>query len=350
MKTKILKRFFLVLNGLFFSFLYADTIFFQDGYEAGQDFSGNFINWDETETYGGVGEAYAIDDTVITHTGKHSGRFELSDGTQGGCAYTSKVISWPTGKKLWYSCWLRNGSKEKSNVVVGGLYFMEAYVKEGPWRDRANLETHPPHMEIPDSLFMLRMAYRGRDGERHRQEENLQYIRREKWHHIVMLVDLSGENPFYAWWLNGELIWSTYDSSQGQDTFPPTEIHFGATNLDWWEGNRAEVWIDDCLVTDYYPSSSVLIDSQKIPLSLKVIPNPILRVSEIRFVIPEDGLVSMEVYDVCGREVERVFNNVFYASGIHRISLDLSKFSSGIYFFKLSAGRRELVEKVVLIK
>lgn len=32
-----------------------DTIIFKDGYEAGQDSTGNFINWDETPVYGGSG-------------------------------------------------------------------------------------------------------------------------------------------------------------------------------------------------------------------------------------------------------------------------------------------------------
>ncbi|MEN3044479.1 MAG: hypothetical protein ABDH37_04600 [Candidatus Hydrothermales bacterium] len=75
---------------------------------------------------------------------------------------------------------MRNGPKEYSNVIIGGLYLMEAYiVHQSGYRERANIETHP-YPELPDSLFMIRMAYRGRDGERHRQYVNLQFIKREE--------------------------------------------------------------------------------------------------------------------------------------------------------------------------
>ncbi|MGQ9677660.1 MAG: hypothetical protein ACUVUD_00030 [bacterium] len=83
------------------------------------------------------------------------------------------------------------------------------------------------------------MAYRGRDGQRHRQETNIPILNREHWYRVKMLVDLSGDDPYYAWWLNATLIWSEYDTSSGNDTLPPTQIHVGACWIDWWEGDYA---------------------------------------------------------------------------------------------------------------
>lgn len=93
------------------------------------------------------------------------------------------------------------------------------------------------------------MTYRGRDGQRHRQETNIPILNREQCYRVKMLVDLSGNDPYYAWWLNDSLIWFEYDTSVDDDTLPPTEFHVGACWIDWWPGNRAQVWIDSCVVT-----------------------------------------------------------------------------------------------------
>lgn len=329
----------------------ADTIIFQDGYEAGQDPQGNFINWDETPVYGGVGSASAIDDTVIHYAGNHSARFQLTNGAQGGWAYTNKIIPWPSGKKLWYSCYLRNGPISQSNVTVGGLYFMEAYiVHPSGYRERANIETHP-YQGLPDSLFMIRMAYRGRDGQRHRQYDNLQFIRREQWYHITMLVDLSGQNPFYAWWLNNNLVWYEYDTSIGNDTLAPTEFHAGACWIDWGEGNRGLVWIDNCQVADFGPGAG--IESER-NLSLNnfefsLHPNPCKRTISLSLNIRKETNLAIILYDLVGREKKMILNNKLFAQGSYNIQLNFCDVPEGIYFLRITTQKQNYFEKIVIL-
>ncbi|MEO0240731.1 MAG: T9SS type A sorting domain-containing protein [candidate division WOR-3 bacterium] len=310
-----------------------DTIIFKDGYEAGQDSTGNFINWDETPLYGGAGTANAIDDTLIHYEGNHSARFELTDGTIGGWAYTSKIIPWPNNKRLWYSCCLRNGPVSHSNVIIGGLYFMEAYIiHPSGYRERANIETHP-YQGLPDSLFMIRMAYRGRDGERHRQHENLQFIKRGEWYHITMLVDLSGENPLYAWWLNGELIWYEYDTTSGTDTLAPTEFHVGACWLDWYEGNKALVWIDGCQVADY--GSSINIDENNKVKRSKLLFLPTLYTKKFITQNPIEKDINFILYDILGRKSSRI---------------DFKNLNSGIYIIEFNFKNFNTFKKIIYLK
>lgn len=332
----------------------ADTILFQDGFEAGQDTSGNFINWDETPVYGGVGTAGAFTDTIIVYQGDHSARFELSNGAQGGWAYASKIIPWPSDKKLWYSCCLRNGPRSQSNVNVGGLYFMEAYIiHPSGYRERANIETHPRY-DVPDTQFILRMAYRGRDGQRHRQNINIcPVVNRERWYKVKMLVDLSGSNPYYAWWLNDSLIWSDYDTTTGNDTLPPTEFHAGACWIDWGEGNRAQVWVDSCAVIaqggqEIYDTH--ISAGNRAGLELYISQNPLSKKGNIFCRIPNISKISITVYDFLGREIKRLAENIMQPPGLCIFPLDPKDFSPGIYFIVLRTENSYATKKVVFFK
>jgi len=330
------------------------SMLFQDGYEGGTNQNGEFINWDETCTNGGSGNAIALIDSIIPFQGNYCAKFEVTDGSQGGWAYTSKIIPWPSSKKVLYSCYMRNGPKSASNAEIGGIYFMEAYIiHPSGYRERANIETHPSEPGTPDDEFMLRMTYRGRDGIRHRQQVNKKYVKREQWYHIKMLVDLSGTNPYYAWWLNGEFVWGEYDTSIGNDTLEPTEFHAGACFVDWAVGNRTQVWIDECKVETLSEPVAVkenISESKRYNTSLTVNYNPLSENVNIAYEIPKENSVSIILYDICGREIKRILDNVFNYSGKHTISLNMSKYSQGIYFVKLFAGNEFVFKKLVLVR
>lgn len=236
------------------------VILFSDGYEGGL-VDGSFNNWSSTVVASPVGEAMVSDDTIIFYEGSHSGKFEVSDGIQGGFAYTNQEITWPTVNKLWYSCSFR--IDDYLNAALGGIYLMQAYIRSGAWRDRAdieivdanNAEGLEPGQILSPGTFLLRMAYRGRDGSRegHRQSEMIQAPTRNTWHNIQMLIDLSGTRPKYAWWLNDRFIWQDTDTSNGTDTQAPTDFQAGLTNIDWGQGNQGRVWMDSCTVSTFGP-------------------------------------------------------------------------------------------------
>jgi hypothetical protein len=84
-------------------------------------------------------------------------------------------------------------------------------------------------------------------------------------------------------------------------------------------------------------------------------PNPFNPGTRINYQIPNTGLVTLTVYDVLGREVETLVNEVQQA-GTHAVSLDAGRFASGVYFYRLQAtterGGQPLVtvRKMVLLK
>jgi hypothetical protein len=78
-------------------------------------------------------------------------------------------------------------------------------------------------------------------------------------------------------------------------------------------------------------------------------PNPFNPVTKINFVIPKQSLTVLKVYDVLGREITKLVNEV-KQSGRYSIDFDGSNLSSGVYFYKLESGTFSDVKRMVLIK
>jgi hypothetical protein len=78
-------------------------------------------------------------------------------------------------------------------------------------------------------------------------------------------------------------------------------------------------------------------------------PNPFNPSTTIRYQIPQDGHISLKVYDMLGREVAQLVNEVKRA-GEYTVSFDGSKLSSGVYIYKLVGNNVNLSKKMILMK
>lgn len=84
-------------------------------------------------------------------------------------------------------------------------------------------------------------------------------------------------------------------------------------------------------------------------------PNPFNPETVIKFDLPEDSDVKLSVYNVVGEKVETLVNREMSA-GMHKIKWKASRYSSGVYFYRLDASsvatdnKYKKVEKMLLIK
>ena len=78
-------------------------------------------------------------------------------------------------------------------------------------------------------------------------------------------------------------------------------------------------------------------------------PNPFNPLTKIKYDLPEAGHVVLKVYDILGREVATLLNEEKQA-GRYTIEFNGSKFSSGIYLYRIQAGNYSSVKKMILIK
>jgi hypothetical protein len=78
-------------------------------------------------------------------------------------------------------------------------------------------------------------------------------------------------------------------------------------------------------------------------------PNPFNPTTVIRYQLSVSSYVTLKVYDVLGREVVSLVNELEEA-GTHSLSFDASKLSSGLYYYTLQAGELVATKPMVLMK
>jgi hypothetical protein len=78
-------------------------------------------------------------------------------------------------------------------------------------------------------------------------------------------------------------------------------------------------------------------------------PNPFNPSTTIKFEIPNDGTITLKIFDVLGKVVETLVNEQKPA-GKYEVDFDGSELTSGIYFYQLRAGNYSETKKMILIK
>ncbi|MCH8928105.1 MAG: T9SS type A sorting domain-containing protein [Candidatus Marinimicrobia bacterium] len=78
-------------------------------------------------------------------------------------------------------------------------------------------------------------------------------------------------------------------------------------------------------------------------------PNPFNPVTTLKYSLPVPGKVVLTIFDLRGREIERLVNNELSA-GVHTIVWDASNVASGVYFYRLQANDFTQTKKMALLK
>jgi hypothetical protein len=93
-------------------------------------------------------------------------------------------------------------------------------------------------------------------------------------------------------------------------------------------------------------------DNKQIPASYKLAqnyPNPFNPTTTIQYSLMKPGLVTLTIFDVLGRKVATLVNQT-ESAGLHSVNFDASRFSSGVYFYRIDAGSFTNVKKMMLLK
>jgi hypothetical protein len=78
-------------------------------------------------------------------------------------------------------------------------------------------------------------------------------------------------------------------------------------------------------------------------------PNPFNPATVIKFTLPESQNVKLVVFDILGREVKTLVNEV-RSPGVYEVNFDASGLSSGIYFYRLITDNFTDTRKMLMIK
>jgi hypothetical protein len=99
-------------------------------------------------------------------------------------------------------------------------------------------------------------------------------------------------------------------------------------------------------------TTDIETDEENIPNTFSLMqnyPNPFNPSTKIKFSILHSQFTTLKVFDILGREVRTLVNEV-KQPGTYEVEFNASDLSSGIYFYSIKAGEFSAVKKLMLIK
>jgi hypothetical protein len=78
-------------------------------------------------------------------------------------------------------------------------------------------------------------------------------------------------------------------------------------------------------------------------------PNPFNPLTTIRYQIPETAKVNLEIYNTLGQKVATLVNKEQEA-GYYDVNFNASRLASGVYVYRITAGKHHSVKKMMVLK
>ena len=78
-------------------------------------------------------------------------------------------------------------------------------------------------------------------------------------------------------------------------------------------------------------------------------PNPFNPITKISFTLPKESYVKLIIYNSLGEQVAKLIDG-FKGVGKYQVNFDASHLSSGLYFYRISAGNFVASKKLILVK
>ena len=167
-----------------------------------------------------------------------------------------------------------------------------------------------------------------------------------------LLVDKSNSSILYIGTetgvyqsINGGTNWTS--AASGMPAFVPVDelVYQSGTNYIFAFTHGRSAFITTT-------STRVELADFTIPLSFEIsqnYPNPFNPSTSIKYSIPSDANVSLTVYNIKGEVVKKLVDT-FQKAGNYTTTIDGAGLASGIYFYRIDAGKFSQTKKMVLLK
>jgi len=185
---------------------------------------------------------------------------------------------------------------------------------------------------------------------------------------IVPVTVNSADNALYEISRGGEVIDSVYiNQNEGSGDwnligryFFPASVPVTIKVIDSGESTQGPVIRADAVKIALFLETTDVKDDNKYPAEFVLhqnYPNPFNPATKIRYTIPNSNvilsgtknIITLKIYDVLGNEVAALVNEEQQA-GVYEVVFDGSGLSSGVYFYKLTAGSFSDTKKLILLK
>lgn len=152
----------------------------------------------------------------------------------------------------------------------------------------------------------------------------------------------TGESPD---WTNENFDLTTFANASSQMKIRFRLTSDGFKNADGW-------YVDDVKLYNYNVGPVGIPGNNVSPASFSLeqnYPNPFNPSTVIKYNIPNSAHVSIKVFDILGNEVAQVVNEK-KNPGSYEVEFNGANLSSGVYFYKITAGSFTDVKRMMMIK
>jgi subtilisin-like proprotein convertase family protein len=162
--------------------------------------------------------------------------------------------------------------------------------------------------------------------------------------HDTALVNITQGTPPFTGWYKPQQALATFSNVQ-------TQGYWILKIYDLRPGNTGTL-LNWSLSIKYSSPISVKKDENIVADKFNLFqnyPNPFNPVTTIKYTVPEKTFVRLTVYDLLGKEIKTLVNEV-QTSGLYSATWDASSMPSGIYFYRLQTNNFSQVKKMILVK
>lgn len=170
---------------------------------------------------------------------------------------------------------------------------------------------------------------------------------------LVRFVNRDSNIPYLAVTANGGGSWSTFATEEMTPLFGEQYTAYHDVVYDPW---RDQLWVSTPIGLMHTESFRVVDVAEEertgqptTHLLLDAYPNPFNGTTHIQFSLPESGEVELAVYDLQGRLVTKLLDDLLQA-GEHSSTIHASEWPSGTYFLSLKTPAGEVTKKITLVK
>ncbi|MBK6681823.1 MAG: T9SS type A sorting domain-containing protein [Ignavibacteriales bacterium] len=78
-------------------------------------------------------------------------------------------------------------------------------------------------------------------------------------------------------------------------------------------------------------------------------PNPFNSSSIIEYALPEEGYVTIKLYDITGRLIKQLVNE-YKTAGRHKTTIESGNLASGVYIYTLRVNDINISKKLIILK
>ncbi len=127
---------------------------------------------------------------------------------------------------------------------------------------------------------------------------------------------------------------------EGDTNYVLTRLPIGPDDIFTFTTNPAFIIADTETDENHNPYSFELYQNY---------PNPFNPSTTVKFSLPKDGIVKLDIYNILGQKVSELLNEVRNA-GTHKILFDASNMASGVYIYSLQFENRIITKKMILLR